>query len=220
MGEVALYAGLVSHRHQHDTAVLVPVKGFDAAKGRLSNILTAQQRADLAQRMAETVLAAARHLPVFVICDDPAVAKWATSQGALVIKPDRPGLNHAASAGLQHAADQGFGRAVIAHADLPLAQDLTALCDPKVDVLIVTDHLGDGTNVLSLPTSAQSAGFMFGYGSGSAARHETEAQRLGLDVEVIQDPELSWDVDTPADLAMFDTASDLYVFDLPPSSSL
>jgi len=219
MPRIGLYAGRVSHRHQVDAAVFVPVKGFDAAKGRLSDTLNPLQRADLAERMAEAVLLAAHNLPVFVICDDSKVAKWARTQGAGVIRPDQPGLNNAATAGLEQAALSGVGRAIIAHADLPLAKDLTALATPDTDVLIVTDHLGDGTNVISLPADALAQGFVFAYGSGSAIRHEAEAHRLGLTVSIIQDPELSWDVDTPADLVVFDTASDLYLFDAPPSKS-
>ena len=45
----------------------------------------------------------------------------------------------------------------------------------------------------------------FAYGPGSAARHEAEARRHGLDVQVVRDPALGFDVDTPADLAELST---------------
>ena len=56
-------------------------------------------------------------------------------------------------------------------------------------------------NVLGLPVGC---GFEFAYGEGSFDRHLAEAQRLseaaGLEVTVLQDQNLAWDVDEPADL--------------------
>ena len=63
-------------------AVLIPVKAFGAAKGRLAEVLDGLARADLARRMAETVVTAAAPLPVTVVCDDDDVDAWARSQGA------------------------------------------------------------------------------------------------------------------------------------------
>ena len=62
---------------------------------------------------------------------------------------------------------------------------------------MVPDRHRDGTNVLSLPTGT---GFRFSYGPGSFPRHDTEARRHGLVVVTLDDPDLAWDVDLPADL--------------------
>ena len=43
-------------------------------------------------------------------------------------------------------------------------------------------------------------GFSFSYGAGSFGRHRAEAERLGLAVEVVERPDLAWDVDVPDDL--------------------
>ena len=48
-----------------------------------------------------------------------------------------------------------------------------------------------------IPTDS---GFVFSYGPASFARHHAEAQRLGLDVRVIHNDRLAWDVDRPDDL--------------------
>src|SRR5688572_6668088 len=66
-------------------AVLVPVKAFGAAKGRLAPALDAGSRAALAERMATRVLAAAAPLPAVVVCDDEGVAAWARACGASVV---------------------------------------------------------------------------------------------------------------------------------------
>ncbi|MEZ5177887.1 MAG: hypothetical protein R2746_06270 [Acidimicrobiales bacterium] len=66
-------------------------------------------------------------------------------------------------------------------------------------MLLVPDRRADGTNVIALPTAS---GFRFRYGPGSFARHQAEARRLGLPVEVRADAALGWDVDVPDDLRL------------------
>lgn len=183
-------------------AVLLPVKAFAMAKARLADTLTPSQRIELARSMATAVLRAAGELPVHVVCDDDDVARWATSMDAMVLwKPGR-GLNAAVTDGVGELASLGFDRVIVAHADLPHARDLTTVLEAVVrggpqSVVIVPDRHGDGTNVISLPTTT---GFTFAYGPGSAARHAREAQRLGLPVTMIEDARLGWDVDRPDDL--------------------
>lgn len=189
--------------------MVVPVKSFDLAKGRLAESLSGRQRAALAKMMAERVVAAAAPLPVHVVCGSDEVESWAKNIGASVIRLDRPGLNRAVTHACAVLADGGYRRAIIAHGDLPLARSLVWLADdPDTgdgsdhgSVSIVTDRRGDGTNVMAIPLGA---GFEFHYGPGSAAAHRSEAERLGLGWRIIEDPELGWDVDTPADLAALD----------------
>lgn len=190
------------------TAVLVPVKSFALAKGRLAEALDPGRRARLARRMAAGVIAAADPFPVWVVCDSHDVSSWALGRGAGVLWRAAPGLDEAVATGEAFAAGEGFGRVIIAHGDLPLARRLDHLADTTTpdEVLIVTDRRGDGTNVLSIPTGR---GFRFAYGPGSAAAHRAEAERLGLDVRLVDDPELAWDVDTPDDLAVFATEEDV-----------
>ena len=56
--------------------VVVPVKAFSQAKMRLAAVLRPEERAALARKMAEHVLAAAVPLPVVVVCDDEEVGDW------------------------------------------------------------------------------------------------------------------------------------------------
>jgi 2-phospho-L-lactate guanylyltransferase len=93
-------------------------------------------------------------------------------------------------------AASGIDRVVVAHADLPLATDLSVVVG--IDgVTLVPDRRDDGTNVASIPTAA---GFVFSYGPGSFRRHITEAERIGLPVHVVRDHALGWDIDHPDDL--------------------
>jgi 2-phospho-L-lactate guanylyltransferase len=100
-------------------------------------------------------------------------------------------------AGVAWLADAGVARVVVAHADLPLAEDLAAL-DRGEGVTLVPDRRDDGTNVACVPAGA---GFRFAYGPGSFVRHAAEAARLELALHVVRDPRLTFDVDLPADLA-------------------
>ncbi|HET9611094.1 MAG TPA: 2-phospho-L-lactate guanylyltransferase [Acidimicrobiales bacterium] len=178
-------------------AVVVPVKAFTQAKVRLASALDPDERAALARRMAEIVLDAAAPLPVVVVCDDDDVRSWAEAAGARVVWCPGRGLNGAVCDGVAALRDDGIARAIVAHADLPLATRLDWLAD-FAGVSLVPDRRLDGTNVLAVPTDA---GFVFSYGAGSFGRHRAEAARLGLPARIVHDPDLGWDVDLPADLA-------------------
>lgn len=179
-------------------AVVVPVKAFRDAKRRLAPVLSPAERERLARRLAAGVVAAAGDLPVTIVCDDEVVRDWASTVGAEALWTPGLGLDGAVEAGVAHVAEGGAERIVVSHADLPLARDLSPLVG-RSGVLVVPDRHTDGTNVISIPAGS---GFRFGYGPGSFRRHRTEATRLGLPVEVFADPDLSWDVDVPADLAV------------------
>jgi 2-phospho-L-lactate guanylyltransferase len=177
-------------------AVLVPVKAFRDAKGRLAEALTPSERAELSRTMATTVVRAASPLPVWIVCDDDDVAAWAADAGASVLwKPGR-GLNGAVNEGVADLAELGVTTVIVAHADLPHAQALAHLADTD-GVTLVPDRHDDGTNVASVPAGG---GFVFAYGPGSFHRHTEEAARLGLPLRVVREPRLAWDVDRPDDL--------------------
>lgn len=179
------------------TGVLVPVKSFTEAKVRLAPALDDKSRAALARGMATIVVAAAAPLPVAVVCDDEEVAAWARSVGAEVYwRPER-GLNGAVSDGVGRFGTDGFERVIVAHADLPLAEDLAWVADHD-GVTLVPDRRDDGTNVICVPTGV---GFGFSYGPGSFGRHLSETERLGLSRRIVREARLGWDIDTPGDLA-------------------
>ena len=97
-------------------AVLVPVKRFTAAKGRLTGVLEADDRARLAQWMASGVLEAVADFPTFVACDDDHVADWATRMGAQVIWGAGLGLNGAVDDGVGHITSNGYDHVLVSHA--------------------------------------------------------------------------------------------------------
>jgi 2-phospho-L-lactate guanylyltransferase len=156
--------------------------------------------------MAERVVAALGDLPVVVVSSAPEVVAWSTTQGLAVI--DDPGtLDAAAAAGRAWVRSCSLARVVVVHADLPLATSLDIVerhAGPGI-ALIVPDHRDDGTPLLSVPSDAP---FAFAYGPGSAAQHAAEARRCGLDVRIVRDPALGFDVDVEDDLRVLDTWRD------------
>jgi 2-phospho-L-lactate guanylyltransferase len=178
-------------------AVLVPVKDFRQAKLRLAGALAPSEREALARTMATRVVAAARPVPVYVVCDDDGVATWAEAAGATVLWRPGLGLNGAVTDGVQSLGEVGVERVIVAHSDLPLAVRLDWVA-ALPGLTLVPDRRDDGTNVACVPTGV---GFTFGYGPGSFRRHAAEGRRLGLPVRVVREPSLGWDVDVPDDLA-------------------
>ena len=192
-------------------ALVVPIRGFDDAKSRLSTILSPQQRRLLAQNCASRVLARSAVCDRYVVCDDDEVGDWSTSLGATPIHVTTPGLNPSLTQAVRNILSQHpVDFLLIVHADLPLPDGLDAIITKIVDdsvtqstqrqVLIVPDRHGDGTNVLGLSSQIASE-WEFSYGPGSNNAHQLVAERLQGSLKILSDPHLSIDLDTPDDLA-------------------
>jgi 2-phospho-L-lactate guanylyltransferase len=179
-----------------ETAVLIPVKAFHAAKARLAGTLSAADRASLARWMATEVVEAVRPLPTFVACDDETVADWADGLGATVLWGPGLGLNGAVDEGVATMAGKGVEHVVITHGDLPLPRAIPQVAR-RGTVVVVPDRRRDGTNVLARPCSWD---LPASYGGGSFRRHLDAALAAGYRTEVRSDAELSIDLDTFDDL--------------------
>ena len=180
-----------------DLAVLIPVKRFNAAKGRLRGAVSEQHRARLAEWMATQVVAAVAEIPTFIACDDDGVRRWAEAHGASVIWGPNLGLNRAVDDGVEHLVRSGARQIIVTHADLPRPDALRNVASPGVRTL-VPDRRHDGTNVMSFPAEAT---IRAAYGGGSFRRHlEGSMGDDHVPVEVREDRDLSLDVDTLADL--------------------
>jgi 2-phospho-L-lactate guanylyltransferase len=176
-------------------AVIIPVRGFRDAKGRLAGALDPAEREALAITLLLTVMAAAAPLPILVVSSDPEVARVVGSDAAIVEDPGT-GLDDAVMVGVATAAQLGCGRAVVAHGDLPFPAGLAELGTAQ-GIVLVPDRRLDGTNVISIPVDLP---FRFHYGPGSFDRHLAEARGVGVEPTVLGESRLSWDVDLPEDL--------------------
>jgi 2-phospho-L-lactate guanylyltransferase len=182
-----------------EAGVVIPVRSFTRGKSRLAGMLDADAHEAFVRDLADRAADAAGARPTVVVTSATEVVEWATARGLSVID-DRGSLDAAAHDGRAWAAEHGLGRVVVVHADLPDITTLDAVAgdgDAAIAV-IVPCHRGDGTPVLSLPAAAR---FEFAYGVGSFERHVAAAQRAGLEVRIVRDHGLGFDVDGPDDLA-------------------
>lgn len=185
-------------------ALIVPVKSFAIAKGRLASALSEDARAVLAKECATRVVSAGKDWPTYVVCDDDEVAQWAMDCDAIVVRCSEPGIDAAVRAGRQQALRDGINHVVISHGDLPLVShfDHVVIADT---ITFVPDRHHDGTNVIAMPTASP---FTTAYGPGSYVRHVAHADKLGLAHQTILDDELALDLDTADDLAELHARSD------------
>jgi 2-phospho-L-lactate guanylyltransferase len=203
---VARYRAHVTARRAasgpRDARVLVPIKAFSAAKGRLGAVLDDVARGELVRAMAAHVLAVAAPLPVCVACDDPEVAAFAEAHGATVSWTPGLGLNGAVEAGVAHLASLGAEYVTVVHADLPNATGIGDLAHSD-GVTIAPDRRRRGTNLLRVPTTVR---FAMRFGRNSLHAHLEECERLGLAVTILENrDDLAFDVDVPRDLVELTT---------------
>jgi|SRR5579875_556512 len=190
------------------TCAILPVKGFEAAKQRLSAELSPGPRRALAEAMYADVLTALRRCPaigqVIVVSSDHSAQRLAGGHGATVLDERGAGHSRAALVGIAHALEQRIGRALLVPGDCPLldphevAELLGSRPEGERLVTIVPDRHGTGTNALLLsPPGALEPAF----GPDSRQRHAAAAEAAGIPHEIVAVPTLALDVDTPDDLA-------------------
>ena len=178
-------------------AVVIPIRGFEAGKSRLGSRLDPARRADLLRAMAEKRRGRGGGDAGGGGVERPGGAQLGRVPRLTVL--DDPGtLDLAAAAGLGWAGAAGFGRVIVAHADLPLATTLAPMtADGRCPVAVaVPCHRDDGTPVLSLPTAA--AGSCSPTGRVRSPPRRAAALRLAFRVR--RDDRLGRDVDSPEDL--------------------
>jgi len=191
------------------TLAILPIKGFDAAKQRLSGLLASGSRHALAQAMFLDVLASlgkSRRIDAVVVVTCDREAEAAAHGGHVITLADeaQAGQSAAARIGLGHAVASGFERALLIPGDTPMIDpaEIDALLDrcerDELDLAVVPDRGGEGTNALVI---SPPAAFDPSFGPGSFERHMRTAEDGGLRHRAEAVPSLAHDVDTPEDLS-------------------
>jgi 2-phospho-L-lactate guanylyltransferase len=196
-------------------AALIPMKELAQAKQRLSGVLDARQRAELALAMLTDVVTAAIDSGSFdlvtVVSADSEVSWHARELGARpIVEPatlrTRTGLQ-ALNAGLTFAQRYlarrvGISDLVIVPADVPLVSpgDLYGIVEALGDDApraVIVSSADNGTNALAMrPAEAVPMHF----GPDSAAAHVTAAHEAGVGVVTLAVEGLRFDVDSEDDL--------------------
>lgn len=189
-----------------ELAIIVPVKPLAEGKtrlhGRLSQEAILTLNSQLLLRTLQVVAGLCDLADVYVVSRSAEVLQQANDHGCNPCRePALFDLNRAIGLGRDEAAKAGATELMIVPVDIPWLSSmaLRAVVDEfrrKYDVMVVTDRARNGTNLLLWrPISTAE----FSYGNHSAVRHAAIAERLGLRVDIRQDRQLSFDIDTPAD---------------------
>lgn len=188
---------------------IIPVGALEGAKSRLGGMLDAEEREDLARRMAARTIDAAVATPsiveVLVVTPDDRVRQLALDHGGRPIRQRGRGLNHGLREARDEAVAAGADAVLVLPIDLPLVspEALERVIAPlratrRPLVVLVPDRHGRGTNAL-LVAPPDATEFAFGGDSRTAHRDLAEAAEAAF-VEV--DGPLSLDLDTPDDLLL------------------
>jgi 2-phospho-L-lactate/phosphoenolpyruvate guanylyltransferase len=183
--------------------LIVPVKSLVEGKSRLAGVLSAAERRRLNEKLLAHVVAVARdgNEQLLVVSGCEETRAFARTLGTIAIdEPHGGGLNSALAAARDYALAQGGEHVLIVSADLPLvtAAELGRVCAHGDEAVICRDRHGRGTNALYL---TRPQGFRFAFGEGSAAAHQAEAMRCGLEAKTVDIAGIGFDIDTPADFA-------------------
>ena len=158
---------------------LIPFKGFDRGKSRLSSVLQRSERESLARRLFDHVVKVCRECPsvdeVAVVSSSADALAYARELGVVALEdpPDSTGLADAVDASLAELEKRGATSALICMSDLPelSVQDVASVVRQleESDVVLVPDLLHEGTNLVALrpPTAMRSC---FGH-ADSLRRH-------------------------------------------------
>lgn len=184
--------------------VIVPVQALAAAKSRLGDVLSDEDRAALVLAMLGDVLEAVRGAhdgPLLVVTPDEQYEPAAAIARATLLIDAGVGYNEAVRLALASEGVEAAGAAAVIPADHARAQagDVRAALDAlTAHEVVVAPSLDGGTGLLGLrpPDAIEPA-----YGPGSAATHERVGREASRSVAVLQLASLERDVDTVADLA-------------------
>jgi 2-phospho-L-lactate/phosphoenolpyruvate guanylyltransferase len=173
---------------------IVPFKGLDGAKTRLSAALSPDERARLALEMLERVLVACEGASsirrTLLVTPDPGLA-----QDDVELLVDS-GAGHADAVALALADPRAQGGAVVVMADCPLVEpeSLDALVAAARPLALVPARDG-GVNALALLNPGT---FTPAFGV-PATETVARARAAGIEPAIVDDERLSLDVDRPED---------------------
>lgn len=186
---------------------VLPVRRFRDAKQRLSAILSAIERAELARLMFEDVIESVSRAPfagIVIVSDEPGIVAPARRFDATLI-PDPKGsnINATIQSAIRYLAVKNKEAGIIAvPADLPHATQ-RSLAD-------AIDHLQDAPSIVLVRATRDGGTNLFGcnpakaiqpqFGADSFARHESAARKAGIRPIILHQEDLAIDIDRPDDL--------------------
>ncbi|MCA9886387.1 MAG: 2-phospho-L-lactate guanylyltransferase [Anaerolineae bacterium] len=200
---------------------IVPVKPLRRAKTRLANVLTPEQRYQLAEMMLRQVLAVLDSAPqiagTLVISRDTEALAIARDMGARTIQESsNSDLNPALNRATEVIRVWGAGAALVIPADLPFVNksDIAALASIGrygPCIAIASDVYQVGTNALLVRPPGL---LKYYFGDNSFDLHIEAAKRANAEVYTYDSESLRIDIDVPDDLVRYNELVDSGEFSL------
>ena len=182
--------------------IAVPVKSLSRAKTRLAPMMSSLERGAFALAMLEDVLDATLAVggwETWVISPDEVALEIAARRGARPVPEMRSPLSAAVRQIETMAREEDATALAVVPGDLPLvtASVLGKALRTLGSVVVAPSNGGAGTSLLlRRPPRAIPARF----GPDSFRRHLELANERQLPVAVVEDPQLSFDLDVPGDI--------------------
>ncbi|HSE97446.1 MAG TPA: 2-phospho-L-lactate guanylyltransferase [Blastocatellia bacterium] len=190
-------------------ALLIPFKDPLRGKTRLSGLLSADVRRQLAWAMFEEVCRAAGEAKapdrvVLVTSFEPAIERARTFGWDVIIEQAQVSESASVDYASRLLKERGFNRVMRLPADVPLvrAEDIDEFMASEIGepaALMVPSREGTGTNaIIRAPADL----FPSRFGPNSLALHKEEARRVGVECMISENPRIALDIDEPADIEM------------------
>jgi 2-phospho-L-lactate/phosphoenolpyruvate guanylyltransferase len=192
--------------------ILVPVKNLGNAKQRLSSLLDAAARTELAQAMLSDVLGAIADFAgdeVALVTSDPFARDLAKHHGFEIIRDDS---NASETAAIEMATDacasRGVQTTLVLPGDIPLieAEDVRAIyqsAPSRGSVLVPSSEKRGSNAVLRRPAGL----FRLRFGNDSFMPHLAAAIATDTACVVLSLPRIGLDIDTPEDLLQLEQSA-------------
>ena len=188
-------------------AAVIPMKSLHSAKSRLSNILTAQQRKNLAMYLLDATIKELKKSnfisEIIIVSNDKALKQYSCINNLKFIKDSDEGVNQAVILADKYCIDKGINANIVIPQDLPFisAKEIDKICTISNKyhkcIIICPSKRFDGTNVLfrKPPDVIKTH-----YDDNSYMNHLKEADKFKIPIETLDIVKLRFDLDTKEDL--------------------
>lgn len=186
--------------------VIIPVKPLRRGKSRLSSILSSEQRESLNRYLLQSTLDCLNEIESIdhkiVISYDPTALALSRKYGANTVLENRnTNINRALRKATIAAKAYGATKLLILPADLPLitakdVKDFLLLEESPPEIIIAPDRKMYGTNALFVnPIDT----IKYNFGEWSFRKHIEQAERKKIQVRILNNSHLAFDLDLPED---------------------
>jgi 2-phospho-L-lactate guanylyltransferase len=188
-------------------AAVIPMKSLHSAKSRLSTILTAQQRKNLAMYLLDATIKELKKSnfisEIIIVSNDKAVKNYSCLNNLKFMRDSDEGVNKAVILADNYCIDNGINANIVIPPDLPFisAKEIDEICTISNKyhkcIIICPSKRFDGTNILfrKPPDVIKTH-----YDDNSYMNHLKEADKFKIPIETLDIVKLRFDLDTKEDL--------------------